>query len=158
MKLINTLTVITWVLVMLVACGITSGNPLNGTTWQLYSIGQYSPVANSTTTIRFEDGQVSGLGGCNQYGGAYQVSGQTLSFSALYMTEMACTSPAGVMEQESAYLETLGAVTTFSISGDDLTLKALEQAVELSQEKYCSVAATVRGVAQITTEIEIVPN
>ena len=46
----------------------------------------------------------------------------------------------------------------YRVSGDDLTLKALEQAVELSQEKYCSVAATVRGVAQITTEIEIVPN
>ena len=122
MKLINTLTVITWVLVMLVACGITSGNPLNGTTWQLYSIGQYAPVPDSTTTIRFEDGQVSGLGGCNQYGGAYQVSGQTLSFSALYMTEMACTSPAGVMEQESAYLKFLGEVQRFEVSDGRLQI------------------------------------
>jgi putative redox protein len=32
----------------------------------------------------------------------------------------------------------------------------VEQAITLSQEKYCSVAATVRGVAQITTEYEIV--
>jgi putative redox protein len=31
------------------------------------------------------------------------------------------------------------------------------QAIDLSQEKYCSVAATVRGVAQITTEYEILP-
>lgn len=45
----------------------------------------------------------------------------------------------------------------YRVSGNDLTEKALEQAVELSQEKYCSVAATVRGVAEITTEIEIVP-
>jgi heat shock protein HslJ len=116
MKFINTLTVITWALVMLVACGGTSGDPLNGTTWKLYSIGQYSPVPGSTTTIRFEGGQVSGLGGCNQYGGEYKVSGQTLSFSALYMTEMACTSPAGVMKQESAYLKFLGEAQSFTVT------------------------------------------
>jgi putative redox protein len=45
----------------------------------------------------------------------------------------------------------------YRVSGKDLTLKALTQAVKLSQDKYCSVAATVRGVAEITTEIEIVP-
>ena len=44
----------------------------------------------------------------------------------------------------------------YRVSGDNLTQKALDQAVELSQKKYCSVAATVRGVADITTEIEVV--
>jgi heat shock protein HslJ len=120
MKLINTLTVITWILVMLVACGLTSGDPLNGTTWELYSIGQYSPIPDSTTTIRFEGGQVSGLGGCNQYGGAYKVSAQTLSFRALYMTEMACTSPGGEMEQESAYLKLLGEAQRFEVTAGRL--------------------------------------
>ncbi|MEJ2156891.1 MAG: OsmC family protein [Desulfobacteraceae bacterium] len=43
----------------------------------------------------------------------------------------------------------------FVVSGRNLTEKALAQAIELSQEKYCSVAATVRGVADITTEFEI---
>lgn len=46
---------------------------------------------------------------------------------------------------------------TFRISGENLTEKAISQAIQLSQEKYCSVAATVRGVAEITTEFEIVP-
>jgi putative redox protein len=45
----------------------------------------------------------------------------------------------------------------YRLGGDGLTQKAVEQAINLSQEKYCSVAATVRGVAQITTEYEIVP-
>lgn len=44
----------------------------------------------------------------------------------------------------------------YRVSGKDLSEKALSQAVQLSQEKYCSVAATVRGVAEITTEIEMV--
>jgi putative redox protein len=45
----------------------------------------------------------------------------------------------------------------YRLSGKDLTDKAVEQAITLSQDKYCSVAATVRGVAEITTEYEIVP-
>jgi putative redox protein len=43
----------------------------------------------------------------------------------------------------------------YRLAGVGLTPKAVEQAISLSQEKYCSVAATVRGVAEITTEYEI---
>lgn len=45
----------------------------------------------------------------------------------------------------------------YIISGKGLTADAIEQAIRLSEEKYCSVAATVRGVAEITTEYEVVP-
>ena len=44
----------------------------------------------------------------------------------------------------------------YRLGGQGLTDKAVTQAIELSQEKYCSVAATVRGVARITYEYEIV--
>jgi putative redox protein len=44
----------------------------------------------------------------------------------------------------------------YRLGGKDLTEKAVEQAIHLSQDKYCSVSATVRGVAQINTEFEIV--
>ena len=44
----------------------------------------------------------------------------------------------------------------YRVGGQGLTDKAVSQAISLSQEKYCSVAATVRGVAQITAEYEIV--
>jgi putative redox protein len=43
----------------------------------------------------------------------------------------------------------------FIVSGEGLTEKALAQAIDLSQEKFCSVAATVRGVADISTGFEI---
>ena len=46
----------------------------------------------------------------------------------------------------------------YRLEGKGLTDKAVEQAIQLSQEKYCSVAATVRGVARITFEYEIVPD
>lgn len=45
----------------------------------------------------------------------------------------------------------------YRLAGDGLTDKAVTQAITLSLEKYCSVAATVRGVAQITTAYEILP-
>ena len=44
----------------------------------------------------------------------------------------------------------------YRISGRGLTEKAVEQAIQLSEEKYCSVAATVRATAPISTEFEIV--
>ena len=44
----------------------------------------------------------------------------------------------------------------YRVAGKDLTEKAVNQAISLSQEKYCSVAATVSGVAEITTAFEIV--
>lgn len=43
----------------------------------------------------------------------------------------------------------------YTIGGKELTEKAVEQAIQLSEEKYCSVAATVRATAEITTEFEI---
>jgi putative redox protein len=44
----------------------------------------------------------------------------------------------------------------YKLSGAGLTEKAVAQAIELSEGKYCSVAATVRGVAEVTTSFEIV--
>ncbi len=46
---------------------------------------------------------------------------------------------------------------TFRLGGANLTEKAVADAIRLSQEKYCSVAATIRGVAEITTSFEIRP-
>ena len=44
----------------------------------------------------------------------------------------------------------------YRLSGRGLTEKAVEQAIQLAEEKYCSVAATVRATAEITTEFEII--
>ena len=43
----------------------------------------------------------------------------------------------------------------YTVGGKDLTEKAVEQAIQLSEEKYCSVAATIRATAEIMTEFEI---
>jgi len=43
----------------------------------------------------------------------------------------------------------------YKFSGKNLTEKAVAQAIQLSEEKYCSVAATVRATAEIITDFEI---
>ena len=42
------------------------------------------------------------------------------------------------------------------VYGRDISEQAVAQAIELSDTKYCSVAATVRPTAEITTSFEIV--
>jgi putative redox protein len=46
----------------------------------------------------------------------------------------------------------------YKVSGKGLTEASISQAIQLSEEKYCSVAATLRGVAEITTSFEIIPS
>jgi putative redox protein len=45
----------------------------------------------------------------------------------------------------------------FVMRGKNLTEKAALQAIQLSEEKYCSVAATIRATAEIITHLEILP-
>ena len=44
---------------------------------------------------------------------------------------------------------------TYRLNGQGLTEKNVAQAIELSHEKYCSVAATLRGRTEITTSFVI---
>ncbi len=121
MKLINTLTVITWVAIMLVACGGTGGDPLNDTSWELAAIGKQSPLVGTTITLSFEDGLASGTSGCNSYGSAYQVNGDEIEFQEFEATLMACLDT-GVMEQETTYLGTLGEAQRFELTESQLQI------------------------------------
>ena len=44
----------------------------------------------------------------------------------------------------------------YIVCGKGISEKAVQQAIELSEDKYCSVAATLRGVAEITSSFRIV--
>ncbi|MGE5601608.1 MAG: OsmC family protein [Nitrososphaerales archaeon] len=45
----------------------------------------------------------------------------------------------------------------YQVTGKGLDAKKVERAIKLSEEKYCSVAATIRGVTEITHSLEICP-
>jgi heat shock protein HslJ len=101
--------------------------PLTGTTWQLngYNDGQggfVSVLSGTEITAVFDDGQVAGSAGCNDYTALYAVEGNAITFGPAATTRKMCSEPEGIMEQESAYLAALESVTTFQIEGDELTL------------------------------------
>ncbi|MDY7104190.1 MAG: META domain-containing protein [Actinomycetota bacterium] len=105
--------------------------PLEGTAWQLDTFLDAGPdgaasstIADVEVTLVVEDGRVSGDTGCNDYGGDVTIDGDTFTVGQLEQTEMACTEPPGVMDQEARYLERLGATTTWVIEGERLTLTA----------------------------------
>jgi len=45
---------------------------------------------------------------------------------------------------------------SYRLKGSNLAEKDVAQAIDLSEEKYCSVAATLKGEAEITTSFEII--
>jgi heat shock protein HslJ len=67
--------------------------------------------------------RVSGNGGCNQYTGSYQSSGDRLTVSTLATTFKLCRTPDGVMKQEAQYLDALSKAARFEIAGDTLTIR-----------------------------------
>ncbi len=44
----------------------------------------------------------------------------------------------------------------YTVEGINLDPKKVERAIELSEERYCSVAATIRGVAKLSHSLEVI--
>jgi heat shock protein HslJ len=81
-----------------------------------------SPMPGSTLTLEFAAGTVAGSGGCNTFGGPYEVSGSDgIRVGPLASTLRACADPA-LDTQEQQYLAALGLAKTYRVTGDTLTL------------------------------------
>lgn len=88
---------------------------LVGTSWVMASAGKRPP------SISFEaDGKVAGSGGCNRFFGSYEQDGESLSFSPLGATRMAC--PQGTMRVEQDFFAMLGAVRKAKVEASTLVL------------------------------------
>ncbi|MCB0181966.1 MAG: META domain-containing protein [Anaerolineae bacterium] len=100
--------------------------PFEGTTWELklgWSGERWTPVVPlSTVTAQFEGDQMSGSGGCNNYSASIEKEGEQLTIGTVTGTEMACTDPDGVMEQETAYFSQLSSVAGYTVAGGSLAL------------------------------------
>jgi heat shock protein HslJ len=86
---------------------------IEGTSWVVNAFNNGSGVfANliSGTEITAEfgtDGNLTGTAGCNNYTTGYEVDGEQITIGPTAVTAMMCQEPAGVMDQESAYLTAL---------------------------------------------------
>jgi serpin B len=120
-------------LILLVACGQESDTParatpkasipLEGSEWLLASLRGESLLEGSRITINLDGDRFEGLAGCNNYGGQYEVAeGGRLRISEIFVTAMACSSPEGIMEQETAYIQALGRSATFRLADGRLEM------------------------------------
>lgn len=103
---------------------------LAGTNWVLSSLNGSLPVANSVVTLQFgADGTVFGTDGCNQFNTTYTQDGANLTInqSSGISSLMACDE--AIMNQATAYMTALASVTSFTASGNQLSLRAGDQVV-----------------------------
>ena len=114
---------------LLAACSAMSSAPeqraLNGTAWVLSSLRGQAPLAESTPTLRFEGGRVSGTDGCNRYIVPHTVTGTTLEVGPKgASTQMACPPP--VMKQATAFTSALTQARSYRIAAGKLELLTAE--------------------------------
>jgi heat shock protein HslJ len=95
-------------------------------TWNLVSIqstgqAEQATPAGASYTLTFADGRLSTRADCNTCGGAFALSGQTLTAGPV----LACTRAACLtMAFENAYTSLLGGESTVTLSGDRLVLSS----------------------------------
>jgi heat shock protein HslJ len=90
-----------------------SAADLDGTGWTLLEPGHDQPaVTDSEVTISFQDGQISGSGGCNNYTGSFTLGDDNplvMTTGPVLATQKSCPDPIGA--QESAYFAALADVS-----------------------------------------------
>lgn len=103
--------------------------PLLATEWQLthYTTGGgnavASPIPGTSINLTFDpDGTLSGSAGCNAYSAPYELNETGIAVERVIATKASLTEPAGIMEQESAYLDLLRSAAGYRIVGDTLAV------------------------------------
>lgn len=104
-----------------------SGSPnLANTEWTLVSMGkpgaEQPAVSGAKVTLKLEDGgRAGGSGGCNSYGGSYQIQGDQIKFENVNATLMACADE-NAMQQETQYFHALQTAGKVEQSGNSLKI------------------------------------
>lgn len=122
---------------MQVTATAQTASTLADSAWEVTNINNgkqavVSLIADTKITLNFDTaGNVNGNSGCNTYAGGYKLDGAKLQIGPLISTLRACETPAGLMEQEQQYLAALQNVATFEISGNTLTLRDADGAMQV---------------------------
>jgi heat shock protein HslJ len=97
-----------------------------GKEWFVLELGGHPVLDGTSITIVFQiDGRVSGNAGTNNYRGHYErTDSSDLKVLNLGATKMYRDIPAGRMQQETRYLETLKTIDRYTLENDELSLWA----------------------------------
>ena len=101
--------------------GEATSGALVGTSWRLEDLLGRGVVENAEATLEFpEEGRVAGKGSCNRFFGPAEIAGQSIKFSHLGSTMMACPEP--IMNQEREYFKALESAERFEVQGSVLKI------------------------------------
>jgi len=119
-------------------CAPTVHAELIGTYWKLVELDGNAVVTAEGTKeahmiLAAEESRAHGNAGCNNFFGQFETADDSLSFSPLGSTMMAC--PQG-MDTEQAFLAALGETTRYEISGLFLELYSDEQLLARLEAVY----------------------
>lgn len=97
---------------------------LTNTYWKLIELnGQPAELGAANRELHLvlatEGDRVQGFSGCNKFAGNYQRGDGQLHFEPLASTRMACITG---MEQEKRFLDALGNIVRYALSGESLSL------------------------------------
>jgi heat shock protein HslJ len=82
-----------------------------------------SPLPGTEITARFaDDGTLTGSAGCNRYRTTFTIDRGRIEIAPAAATKKACNAPAGVMDQEAAYLAALPTAKSYRLEGASLAL------------------------------------
>lgn len=99
-------------------------NGLEGVDWRLVRLGDRAvevakPEQAPTLRLDAAEHRAGGSGGCNRFGGGYELDGAKLRFGEMASTQMACEHG---METEAAYYAALGQVRGWRLVAGRLEL------------------------------------
>jgi heat shock protein HslJ len=104
---------------------------VSGVDWQLIELDAKTASAGAggrRVIVRFDadSARVGGFAGCNRFGGSYTLAGDSLRFSSLAVTRMACSEG---MQLEAALLQALQSTRRYELTSTQLKLFAPSGAV-----------------------------
>lgn len=121
------LTALIILMLTLIAC--SPAKPDISGEWKLASYGDAaSPtpaLPDVETSIKFENGQMSGNVGCNGFGGEYELNGDQITFNGIMSTMMFCEATSA---QEQGVLGAFSdnAALQLQVNGDTLTITSTD--------------------------------
>ncbi len=130
----NALFALAAVALPLLAACTTAGaspKPITGTTWSFVTIDGQKPISGKAA-ITIQESSLSASAGCNGLGSDLTITPDRLMVGPIISTQMYCD---GVMEQEHAVGELLGASPQYRVDGDTLTLTAPGHSAKLVRKR-----------------------
>ncbi len=107
---------------LVAACSMTGLGPahVERSRWDLVRLYGAPPLALAPITLVFEEGQVLGHAGVNQYFAGFTLEGSSFDVDSIGTTRR--SGPPDITAQENAFLKALQSATSLVLDGEELAL------------------------------------